>query len=268
MKAGIPNNLGRFSITGPGKIQNLSLSPYRAGRRLQELAFELAKDLTRDYASQENSHAPAAATFPQLLEIARRYLREKVIAQAPADPLDVFLSPYYGWVIERLVEGIRPDSSRGEAAELPRYEANRGPGSTAEVDYWTSKDVREVAKSHLNYVVADTKVWEQSAAGQLDRHDMVEAFVKNTGLGFAIPYLNNGQDHDYIPDFIVRLKGEQPRFLILETKGFDEMADIKTQAAQRWVDAVNAEGSFGTWEFRMVQAIGEVRAVLDSFADA
>jgi type III restriction enzyme len=266
MKAGIPNNVGRFSLTGPGKLQSLSLNPYRRGRRMQELAFELARDLARDYSNQDDCRSPAAAVFPQLLDITRRYLREKVVAGKPADPLDVFLSPYYGWVIERLVAGIRPDSSQDEVAELPRFEANRGPGSTSDVDYWTSKDVREVVKSHLNYVVADTKVWEQSAAWQLDRHEGVEAFVKNAGLGFAIPYLHNGQDHDYIPDFIVRLRGDTQRFLILETKGYDELAEIKTQAATRWTDAVNAAGTFGSWQFRMVRAIGEVGTVLDSFS--
>lgn len=69
MKAGIPNNLGRFSITGPGALQDLSLNPYRKGRRLQQLAFELAKDLTRDYASQASIQATQAALFPQILAI-------------------------------------------------------------------------------------------------------------------------------------------------------------------------------------------------------
>ena len=88
---------------------------------------------------------------------------------------------------------------------MPRYEqATGGPGSTAEVDFWTSKKVREIQKSHLNYVVPDSK-WEQSAAYHLDNHPRVTAFVKNQGLGFAIPYLHNGRLHDYVPDFIVRL---------------------------------------------------------------
>ena len=79
--------------------------------------------------------------------------------------------------------------------------------------------MREVNKSHLNFVVADTKQWEQSATYYLDKNRAVEAFVKNSGLGFAIPYLHNGQMHDYVPDFIVRLKSESPCHLILETKG-------------------------------------------------
>ncbi len=88
---------------------------------------------------------------------------------------------YYGCVIEGLVGSIKPDTSEGEAPELPRYKARRGPGSTAEVDFWTSRDVREVVRSHLNYVVADTAKWEQSAAYVVDTHPLVEAFVKNAG---------------------------------------------------------------------------------------
>jgi type III restriction enzyme len=263
MKAGLVNNQGRYQLTGPGRIEDVTLNPYRKGRRLQELAFELAKDLTRDYVSQPHCQAPAHVLFPQIVSIVTRYLDKKVIPTPPADKLDVFLSPYYGWVIERLMEAIQPDTAQGEAPEVPRYETSRGPGSTADVDHWTSKDVREVLKSHLNYVVADTKVWEQSAAYTLDKNDRVEAFVKNAGLGFAIPYLHNGQPHDYIPDFIVRMKGEPPIHLILETKGYDELAEIKKQAADRWVAAVNAEGSFGKWAYEVARKPGDVTGILD-----
>jgi type III restriction enzyme len=120
--------------------------------------------------------------------------------------------------------------------------------------------VREVMKSHLNYVVADTQKWEQQAAYILDTHETVEAFVKNAGLGFAIPYVHNGQPHDYIPDFIVRLQGGG--HLVLETKGFDDLAEVKAAAAERWVAAVNADGQFGQWRYAMARKVHEVRQVL------
>jgi type III restriction enzyme len=180
----------------------------------------------------------------------------------PADVLDVALSPYYGWVIEALVGAIKPDTSEGEAPELPRYEARRGPGSTAEVDFWTSRDVREVVRSHLNYVVADTAKWEQSAAYVLDTHPLVEAFVKNAGLGFAIPYLHNDQVHDYVPDFIVRLKSQPHLHLILETKGFDPLEEVKTAAARRWVAAVNSDGTYGRWRYEVAKRVTDISALL------
>lgn len=126
------------------------------------------------------------------------------------------------------------------------------------MSFWTSRDVREVIKSHVNYVVADTLKWEQSAAYQIDRHPAVDAFVKNAGLGFAIPYLHNGAPHDFVPDFLIRLKGTSTRHLILETKGYDPLQEIKEAAAQRWVAAVNADGQFGQWAFRMVTKVSEV----------
>jgi type III restriction enzyme len=212
------NNQGRLTLSGPGRIDDVKLNEFRARHRLQQLVFDMARALTLEMC-RDGDGVPPHVLFPQLAPIIHRYLSDKVLVHLPADIKDVFLSPYYGWVMERLRQAIRPDTSQGEEAEVPRYEKSRGPGSTAEVDYWTSKDVREVRRSHLNYVVADTAKWEQSAAYLIDKHPAVAAFVKNAGLGFAIPYLHNGQDHDYYPDFLIRLKCDVVCHVILETKG-------------------------------------------------
>jgi type III restriction enzyme len=241
----------------------VGLSEFRAKRRLQELVYDIAKTLTGDYLAQGQSTIPAHVLFPQLAAIISRYVEEKVRVQAPADIKDLFLAPYYGWLVERLIAAIRPDTSQGEAPEVPRYETHRGPGSTAEVDFWTSRDVREVTRSHLNYVVADTKQWEQSAAYYLDTHPAVEAFAKNAGLGFAIPYLHNGQMHDYMPDFLIRLKTDPPRYLILETKGYDPLEEVKRAAAERWVTAVNADGTYGCWRYAVAKKVPDIPKILD-----
>lgn len=93
-----------------------------------------------------------------------------------------------------------------------------------------------------------------SAGFVIDTNRRVEAFVKNAGLGFGIPYLHNGQSGDYIPDFIIRLASDPTVHLILETKGFDELADIKAQPAERWV---NADGRFGRWRYAMARKLEE-----------
>ena len=162
------------------------------------------------------------------------------------------------------IVGLRPFMSQLLCEQVPVLEKSRKAGSTGDVFFWTSRDVREVVKSHVNLVVADTAQWEQSAAYAIDSHPSVVAFVKNAGLGFAIPYLANGEPHDYEPDFIIRVAGRENEFLILETKGFDDRAEIKSQAAQRWAAAVNAAKTFGHWRFEMARSLGQVRTILDA----
>jgi type III restriction enzyme len=256
------NNQGRQSLSGPGRLEGVSLAEFRSQHRVQKLVFELAASLTKDYVGQSRCDVPSHVLFKQLVPIVQRYLDEKVRVLPPADLKDLFLAPYYGWLVEILTENLRPDTTSGEAPEVPRYEQNRGPGSTSEVSFWTSKDVREVQNCHLNYAVADTQKWEQTATYYIDSHPATAAFVKNAGLGFAVPYLQNGQMHDYIPDFIVRLKTNPPIQLILETKGYDEKEEIKVAAARRWVAAVNADGTYGRWDYAIAKKPTDVIGIL------
>jgi type III restriction enzyme len=80
-------------------------------------------------------------------------------------------------------------------------------------------------------------------------------------------YLHDGQMHDYIPDFIARLSSlgseAKPRHLILETKGYDPLDEVKEAAAQRWCAAVNADGRWGTWRFAMAREIDDVPFLID-----
>jgi len=262
VKGLIPNNKGKPSLGGPGRLDTVSLAVYRRDSRLQQLVFDMARDLTRDYVEQGQAEAPAHVLFPQIVNVIKRYVEKRVFASAPADVKDAFLAPYYGWLIENLLQAIKPDTSQGEVPELPDYERSRPAGSTADVRFSTSRPIREAIKCHLNYVVADTKQWEQSAAYTIDRHNRVAAFVKNAQMGFGIPYLHNGQPHDYEPDFIVRTTDGLN--LILETKGYDELADVKRQAAERWVAAVNADGKHGQWKYAMARKLSDVAEILNA----
>ena len=51
--------------------------------------------------------------------------------------------------------------------------------------------------------------------------------------------------------------------MILETKGYDPLAQVKAQAAQRWVAAVNADGQYGRWHYAVAYQPEEVRQRLE-----
>lgn len=254
--------MDRPSARGPGKLEDVSLSPYRGQHRFEELVFDLARDLARTYIGSGRYEVPAHVLIPQLIEVVRTYLRDKVTLIPPYELPDASLSPYYGWATEILAEHTHGDTSQGKAREIPVYERNRDKGSTDDVDFWTSREVREVIHSHLNYVVADTKRWEQSAACYIDKNAHVHSFVKNAGLGVAISYIRDNQPHDYEPDFIIWLQTDSEEYLILETKGYDPYEEIKKAAAERWVNAVNADGKHGHWQYRIAQRVADVNAAI------
>ena len=80
-------------------------------------------------------------------------------------------------------------------------------------------------------------------------------------MGFAIPYFHNGQCHDYLPTYIRLNTDSSESYLILETKGFDELESIKTAAAERWINAVNVDQRFGYWQYVVARKPEEVRNI-------
>lgn len=88
---------------------------------------------------------------------------------------------------------------------------------------------------------------------------------KDYPAGYQLVLVNllpNGQMHDCMPDFIIRLKSEPPVHLILETKGYDPLEGTKAAAAQRWTDAVNADGPYGEWRYVLVHKTTDVPAAI------
>ncbi|HEX9593260.1 MAG TPA: hypothetical protein VGB12_07950, partial [bacterium] len=59
------------------------------------------------------------------------------------------------------------------------------------------------------------------------------------------------------------------RRLIVEVKGrYDDRADAKAKAAERWVAAVNRAGVYGQWGYVVVEDPGELGPVIDGHASA
>jgi hypothetical protein len=45
-------------------------------------------------------------------------------------------------------------------------------------------------------------------------------------------------------------------------KGYDERAEVKSQAAQKWVDAVNADRAYDKWAYSLARKPSEVKQIL------
>ena len=82
--------------------------------------------------------------------------------------------------------------------------------------------------------------------------------------GFGLAPFYDGQDREYIPDFLIRLEVKEPCHLILETKGYDPLEEPKRAEAERWVAAVYAEGSYGRWRYALVKDTAQTGPALDA----
>ena len=135
------------------------------------------------------------------------------------------------------------------------YLCNRA-GSTRYVDFDTARDVYRTRpdKCHISHVVLDSG-WEAKLAETLEEMDEVLCYAKNFQLGFTIPYTFSGQEHAYLPDYLIHINdGHGPDDLlnlILEVSGEakkEKAAKVST-ARTLWVPAVNNHGGFGRWAF-------------------
>ncbi|MGO9576947.1 MAG: hypothetical protein ACLPTQ_21770 [Terriglobales bacterium] len=57
----LPTNMGRPSLHGPGALEDVTLNPYRRSHRLQQVVFEMARDLAKQYLAQPECMAQAVA---------------------------------------------------------------------------------------------------------------------------------------------------------------------------------------------------------------
>ena len=60
------NNRGRPSLLGPGRVDQVTLDERRSHLRVQELVFDVARTLTRDFIEQRGYEVPAQVLFPQM----------------------------------------------------------------------------------------------------------------------------------------------------------------------------------------------------------
>jgi len=270
VRARVGYQIGAPGLIGPGETVTQTRKVFYDSVRPQQIHYEISRRITAALLNKDDFKMQARQMlFPQVLKIVRQYTRPLSeggrIEYNDIDSREIGIERYVQIIVERLCTAIRPDEGTGEAPLLPRLERFRPRGSTHEVLFRTSRPSRQTIKSHVSYVVLDTKTWESSVAFQLEHSDVVESYVRNDHLDFAIDYEFGGSQHPYIPDFLVRLRNGT--ILILEVKGYeDEQTRAKHEAAKRWCAAVSAWGEMGTWKFDVCKDPKKLNAILTSHA--
>lgn len=224
-------------------------------RRVQEIDFLIASRLMNKYFRAENND-PKPWLFPPLLKIAHDWREQCVAYKDNTFPQMLLMVNHADDAVEKIYRAI-VKADKGKMTLRPILAAYDPIGSTRYVDFDTTQPVFSTnpAKCHVSHVVADTGVWEQKVAQSLE--DMVEVmcYVKNENLGFTIPYTINNEQHEYVPDFIIRIDDghgrEDPLNLILEVSGRDkkEKKEKAATARELWVPAVNGIGVYGRWGY-------------------
>lgn len=239
-------------IVGEHSIQ--TLEDLKAQRE-QYVAFTLAKLTMERYFRDEQGNAKQFL-FPQILEITRRWLAQCMRRKDNTFVQLLLMSEFAHNAADRIYQSI-VQADGGEKRIMPILKPYDTLGSTRYVDFDTTRPVYQTHpdKSHINYVVADTDSWEQKMAQTLEQMDEVVCYAKNQNLGLDIPYTIDGSEHNYVPDFIVRIDdGRGPDDLlnlVLEVSGAARR-DKEVKAATMkslWIPAVNNHGDFGRWAY-------------------
>jgi type III restriction enzyme len=238
-------------------------------RRAGDVSIRLAEALLKRYYS-DGGGSEKYWLFPQIKKITDDYIRDYVVLKDRMVIGYLSVGDYFLGALTKIQQAIVKHGLTNEKNKkiLPVPAPYDPIGSTRFVEFLTTKPVQETSKSHLNYVVADTDEWEQGVAKRLEQMPEVIAYVKNQNLGFTIPYEHQGVSHQYLPDFIVKLKlkDKTELNLIIEVTGKkdDKKASKVKTARDFWVPAVNNAEKYGKWAILEIRDIHETQNLIQS----
>ena len=233
-------------------------------KRDNEIVYMLTKDLLQ-YKFSNIDNQPRYELFNQLKNIVAEWYDTKVKLLNIDDPEYKRLLYYENpkTITDHIFKAINPEKNTEEFIR-PVFKNYDTWGSTNFVQGQTSKETYDTTKSHVNKVVMDSE-WEGVCAKTLEELDQVKAYVKNQFLGFAIPYIKDGEEHRYYTDFIARVQtqsGETVNLMIEITGMNKEKAEKKWYVENRWLPAVNSvrdKYGYNRWEF--IEIANDVRDI-------
>jgi type III restriction enzyme len=262
-----------------GAAAEVDLADIRNARP-QRIAYAIAKSLVqREEFFAAHAGVERPWLFPQLVDICRRWLDECVTTDPEVTRGYLLLTQACARAAEKVYSSVVSYPDSRAPVLMPVIRTFDKEGSTDGVRFVTRKVVMDPPpdKSHLNHVVLDGvrgNSWEEALAEMLEADKRVAAYVKNERLGFTIPYVHEGQSHEYIPDFLVRLVTEPDdveRTLIVEVSGSRKSpgptAAKADTARNQWCAAVNNWGEYGRWGYVEVHHPAKERAKLSDAID-
>jgi type III restriction enzyme len=231
-------------------------------RREQELIYIITKYMINHYYSDDDKN-PQFYKFRQLKEIVGWWYENKVKIIGDAFRKMLFYEDPKS-VCNHIMRGIYAEQRKTDRI-FPVLNYYNKIGSTKYVNGYTSKKVYATKKSHVNYVVADTDSWEQICAKTLEEMEEVICYVKNSFLGFEIPYIQYGKDKNYLPDFIARVKTPKGKKvnLVIEITGMSQDKEVKKWYVEnRWLPAVNnARNDYSMDEWHFIEVANDIRDI-------
>jgi type III restriction enzyme len=232
--------------------------------REQEVAFGIAKRTLQFLFPDPQDRRPWL--FPQLVEFARDWMRQKVHVESGFTVGFLTLAEPQQLAAEAIGQAIaRLDDAQRRPLMRPILAFGETTRSTAAVWFDTRKKVFATTNSHVSHVTLDGKdgnTWERRVAQVCEKlvdAGVITSYVKNDHLGLAIPYVHRGRSHEYWPDFILRFSDPEQsidapaRYLIVEVSGsLKSPGPTKAKAdtaRNMWCAAVNNHGAFGRWGY-------------------
>jgi type III restriction enzyme len=264
--ADVPTETENAPIVGESSIHTLA---DLERKREQEIDFVLARHLLETFFRDAEGQVKPWL-FPELLRVVREW-RQGGWLECHDDtfPQMVLLVERAATAAEKIYRSIVA-ATPGVKTLKPILYPYDTEGSTRHVDFDTARPVYAThpERCHISHVVADTDSWEQKVAQSLESMNDVQSYFKNHHVGFTIPYVLNGDQRNYTPDFVARLSTRSGELnLILEVTGQqreDKAAKVST-ARTLWVPAVNNHGGFGRWAFLEVRDPWDAKNEMSEF---
>lgn len=234
--------------------------------RDSQVIYYFAHLMIREYYTSRE-HGQQFQKFPDIKNIVETWYNEQleiIGGDGSTEQKRLVMLWNYKAVLDNIMEGVHKANADHEeiSAVLNYYNPE---GSTIHVYRPTNKSVWPTQKSHVNLVIAEDNSWQQIAAKTLDKMDCVECWVKNTYLGFRIPYTVGDENKEYQPTFIVKVKGIN---LIVECEDFDSDKSGNKEAKRHylkdyWIPAANNLKTYGTWDLLEVRDVDQLEKLIN-----